>query len=114
MIPRAPFARIVREIVHGIDDKLKIQKQAFEALQESAEMYLVQTFEDALLLTEHRRCVTVEARDLKLVQRIQTPSFRSQNNGNVNSEATMANEANGTNFGGDDDDDNDDDYDENE
>lgn len=76
MIPRAPFQRIIREIVHEIDPELSIQKQAYEALQESAEKYLVQTFEDALLLTEHRRCITVDAKDVKLVQRIQTPEFR--------------------------------------
>lgn len=61
-----------------------IQKRANEALQESAEMFLVQTFEDALLLTEHRRRVTVNAQDMQLVQRIQTPGFRYQSANNTN------------------------------
>lgn len=92
----------MRGIVHGINPKLLIQKQAFEALQESAEMYLVQTFEDALLLTEHRRCVTVDAKDMKLVQKIQTPGFRSRSNESANIVAEDANDANETNATGSD------------
>lgn len=61
-----------------------IQKRANEALQESAEMFLVQTFEDALLLTEHRRRVTVNAQDMQLVQRIQTTGFRYQSANQTN------------------------------
>lgn len=61
-----------------------IQKRANEALQESAEMFLVQTFEDALLLTEHRRRVTVNAQDMQLVQRIQTTGFRYQSANKTN------------------------------
>lgn len=41
-------------------------------------MYLVQTFEDAQLLAEHRRCATVDAKDMNLVVRIQTHRERSQ------------------------------------
>lgn len=80
LIPRAAFHRVVREIVQDIGSEHLIQKQAFEALQESAEMYVVQMFEDARLLTEHRRCVTVDAKDLKLVQKIKTHDSRSQFN----------------------------------
>lgn len=87
LIPRAPFLRVVREILHDINPELLIQKQACEALQESSEMYLVQTFEDALLLAEHRRCVTVDAKDVKLVQRLRAPESRYspiENNNDTN------------------------------
>lgn len=96
MIPRAAFQRIVRETVNDINENLLIQKEAYEALQESAEMYLVQTFEDAVLLTEHRRCITVEPKDLKLVQRMQTPALRSQPIANANKDDKSANNANAT------------------
>lgn len=104
MIPKAAFHRLVREIVQNIKADLLIQKQAFEALQESAEMYLVQTFEDALLATQHRRCITVDAKDMKLVRKIQTPGFRTQSNESGDTAAESANETNAT--GSDEEDDN--------
>lgn len=72
LLPRAPFRRLVRAIVLDCNPQLFIQNQTFEALQESAEMYIVQTFEDALLLTQHRHCITVELRDMRLAQQIKS------------------------------------------
>lgn len=80
-----------------INPDLLIQKLACEALQESAEMYMVQTFEDALLLTHHRRCVTVEAKDLKLVQRLQKPESRYQFAAETNKDVNGVNEDKDTN-----------------
>lgn len=85
----------MREIVYGINNELRLQKLALEALQESAEMFVVQTFEDALLLTTHRRCVTVEAKDIKMVQMIKTPNRSSfQSNENDNTDADRAENTN--------------------
>lgn len=88
LIPRAAFERIIREIVHNINDQLFIQKQAYEALQQSAEMYLVQTFEDAQLLAIHRRCVTVDAKDMNLVRIFQPNRLRYQTIENVHHDGT--------------------------
>lgn len=96
MIPRAPFQRVVRDNLHDINPELLVQKLALEALQESAEMYLVQTFEDALLLAEHRRCITVDAKDIKLIQRIKTPELRYCPIEKSNNAAASANETNAT------------------
>jgi len=47
LIPKAPFVRLVREIMHGITigQHYHIQASALEALQEAAEAALVNEFE---------------------------------------------------------------------
>jgi histone H3/H4 len=49
---------------------LRIQALALEALQEAAEMYVVQFFEDSLLCAVHAKRVTLMANDLQLARRI--------------------------------------------
>ena len=47
LIPRLPFARLVREIMQQhTTDTFRIQAEALMALQEAAEAYLVHLFED--------------------------------------------------------------------
>jgi histone H3/H4 len=48
----------------------RIRTLALEALQEAAEMYVVQFFEDSLLCAVHAKRVTLMANDLQLVRRI--------------------------------------------
>jgi histone H3/H4 len=48
----------------------RIQTLALEALQEAAEMYVVQLFEDSLLCAVHAKRVTLMANDLQLARRI--------------------------------------------
>jgi histone H3/H4 len=48
----------------------RIQALALEALQEAAEMYLVQFFEDSLLCAIHARRVTLMVIDMQLARRI--------------------------------------------
>ncbi|XP_008559525.1 uncharacterized protein LOC103579780 isoform X1 [Microplitis demolitor] len=73
LIPKLPFSRLVREIMHelfprqGID---RMQATALEALQEATEMYLVQFFEDAVLLAYHCKRVTLMHRDMILMRRL--------------------------------------------
>ena len=46
LIPKAPFARCVREILHDLGcGDMRIQASALDALQESAEALLVAEFE---------------------------------------------------------------------
>jgi len=48
----------------------RIQLLALEALQEAAEMYVVQFFEDSFLCAIHAKRVTLMANDLRLARRI--------------------------------------------
>ena len=49
LIPRLPFQRLVREVLLGMKANFRLQSLALEALQESAEMFLVERFADANL-----------------------------------------------------------------
>ncbi|GMT04370.1 hypothetical protein PENTCL1PPCAC_26544 [Pristionchus entomophagus] len=73
LIPRFPFRRIVREIMERYNngqDPLRIQSLAVDALQEAAEAYLVNLFEDANMAAIHARRVTIMPKDLDLVRKI--------------------------------------------
>ncbi|KDR06480.1 Histone H3-like centromeric protein A [Zootermopsis nevadensis] len=71
LIPKLAFARVVKEIIMAfIPENYRIQALALEALQEAAEMYMVQYFEDAMLCSVHARRVTLMANDMQLARRI--------------------------------------------
>ncbi|XP_012266841.2 histone H3.3 type c-like isoform X1 [Athalia rosae] len=73
VIPKASFSRLVREIVFDLfprHDNYRIQLKALEALQEATEMYMVQFFEDAVLLTLHAKRVTLHLPDMRLLRRL--------------------------------------------
>ena len=75
LIPCIHFGRLVHELMEeythkeGIPMK-RIQRQALEALQEVAEMYLVQQFKMGQLCALHANWVTVQSKDLVLAQKI--------------------------------------------
>lgn len=48
----------------------RIQATALEALQEASEMYIVQFFEDTVLLAMHAKRVTVMRNDMILMRRL--------------------------------------------
>lgn len=73
LIPKAPFARLVREVISELfPNNLvnRIQSTALEALQEAAEAYLVQFFEDCVLLSLHAKRVTLYIQDMILMRRL--------------------------------------------
>ncbi|GAB1861335.1 Histone H3.3-like [Camponotus japonicus] len=73
LIPRLPFSRLIREIMLDLFPRQeinKIQATALEALQEATEMYIVQFFEDALLLALHAKRVTLMRHDMVLMRRL--------------------------------------------
>ena len=81
MLKRAPFQRLVRQIVRTIDPDLRFYAQALIALQESSEAYLTGIFEDANLCALHAKRVTVMKKDMDLARRIRGDSnndFRDQ------------------------------------
>ncbi|XP_043668730.1 histone H3.3-like [Vespula pensylvanica] len=71
LIPRAPFIRLVRQIFIELYSTIyRIQLVALEALQEALEMYMIQFFEDSLLLTNHAKRVTLQKDDMLLNRRL--------------------------------------------
>jgi len=74
LIPKLPFARLVREIATNISGHmavdLRFQVSALMALQEASEMFLVTLLEDTNLCAIHAKRVTIMPKDLKLAQRI--------------------------------------------
>ena len=71
IIPKAPFSRLVREIMEEYADKAdRIQSTALEALQEAAEDILVSFFQDSVLCMIHAKRVTLKPIDMALALRI--------------------------------------------
>ena len=72
LIKKAPFIRLVKEILHGKLDKTEIRKQciAVEALQEAAEYYITNLFDDANLCALHAKRITLQPKDMQLAMRI--------------------------------------------
>ncbi|XP_070153071.1 uncharacterized protein [Polyergus mexicanus] len=73
LIPKRPFSRLIREIMIDLFPRQeinKIQASALEALQEATEMYMVQFFEDAMLLALHAKRVTLMRHDMILMRRL--------------------------------------------
>ena len=71
LVPKAPFQRIVREIVTDIKgESLKWQTKALDALHLATEAYLIGLFEDSNLCVTHAKRVTIMPRDISLARRI--------------------------------------------
>ena len=80
LLRKRPFARLVREIVQDLHTKtglgrtfvgeLRFQGTAFLALQEAAEAYLVQLFDDANHAAIHAKRVTIMVKDIQLARRV--------------------------------------------
>mgnify|MGYP002138983732 CR=1 FL=1 len=70
LIRRLPFQRLVREIAQEFKDDIRFQGEALQALQESAEAYLTDLFEDTNLCSIHAKRVTIMPKDVRLAQRI--------------------------------------------
>lgn len=52
---------------------MRLQAMALECLRESSESYLVNLFEDAALCCHHRKRVTTEVQDVRLIQVFRGP-----------------------------------------
>ena len=74
LIRKLPFARLCRQICREHftlpGQEFRWQPSALGALQEAAEAYLVQLFEDANLCCIHSKRVTIMRRDIQLARRI--------------------------------------------
>lgn len=70
VIRKAPFQRVVRQIVMGKQLSLRFQSSALLALQQEAEAYIVGLFEDCNLCAIHAKRVTVMPKDITLARRL--------------------------------------------
>ncbi|KAL8914571.1 MAG: hypothetical protein Q9172_007060 [Xanthocarpia lactea] len=74
LILKFPFSRLVREIALSLvpigGETLRWQSQAIQALQESAEAFMVHLFEDTNLCAIHAKRVTIMQKDVQLARRI--------------------------------------------
>jgi histone H3 len=70
LIRKVPFQRLVREVAMGIKTDLRFQSTALLALQEAAEAYLVNLFEDTNLCAIHAKRVTIMPKDMALARRL--------------------------------------------
>lgn len=89
LIPRAPFARLVREVMQDLytkrdgkfykfnlkaDPPTRWSAQALLAIQAAAEPYLVDLMQEGLCVAIHAKRVTLTAKDMRLVRRIRNNS----------------------------------------
>ncbi|KFB39476.1 hypothetical protein ZHAS_00006970 [Anopheles sinensis] len=75
IIPKLPFGRVIREILTDYSDSgLRVTLEMLECLQEAAEIYIVQLFEDAYRCTVHRGRVTLIPKDIQLALMIRRES----------------------------------------
>jgi len=70
LIRKLPFQRLVREVASSYHDNIRFQAAAIAGLQEAAEGYLIELFEDTNLCAIHAKRVTIMAKDIRLARRI--------------------------------------------
>ena len=71
IIPRAPFARVVKEAMDKFSDSVtRVQAQAVMALQHATEDLAVDLFQDSVLCMAHAKRVTIKPVDMSLAIRI--------------------------------------------
>jgi histone H3 len=70
LIRKAAFQRLIREITQGIKTDLRFQSTALLAVQEAAELFLVELFQDTNLCAIHAHRVTIQPKDIQLARRI--------------------------------------------
>lgn len=70
LIPKAPFQRLVKEVLQEQKEGTRLQLDALKVLQEASEAYLVDLFEAAQLCAIHAKRITLMNKDIQLAQRI--------------------------------------------
>eukprot|EP01061_Rhynchopus_euleeides_P023888 TRINITY_DN386_c0_g1_i5.p1 TRINITY_DN386_c0_g1~~TRINITY_DN386_c0_g1_i5.p1 ORF type:complete len:148 (+),score=84.67 TRINITY_DN386_c0_g1_i5:26-469(+) len=70
LIQKAPFQRLVREVMEKHKQDLRFRASALEAMQEASEQYLIGVFEGAVILQLHRKKKTLVQKDLHYTIRI--------------------------------------------
>ena len=68
LIRKLPFQRLVHEILQGYGVGYRVTPAMMMALQEVAEVYLVQLLEDSNLCAIHAKCITIQPKDIQLAR----------------------------------------------
>lgn len=78
-LPKLPFSRVIREILMEVSQAdTRLERKALLALQEAAEIYLTQLFEDSNLCANHSKRLTVRPIDMNLaltLRGVQDPGY---------------------------------------
>eukprot|EP01065_Artemidia_motanka_P010025 TRINITY_DN15231_c1_g4_i1.p2 TRINITY_DN15231_c1_g4~~TRINITY_DN15231_c1_g4_i1.p2 ORF type:complete len:143 (+),score=59.20 TRINITY_DN15231_c1_g4_i1:72-500(+) len=64
LLQKAPFQRLVREVLNKYKEDAMFRKSALAAFQDAAESYAVNLFEHAVILQLHRKRKTMVHRDI--------------------------------------------------
>lgn len=72
LIRNLPFQRLVKQIAQGFMIDIRFQSNVVSVLQQAAEAYLVELFEDTNLCAIHAGRVTIMANDMQLARRIRS------------------------------------------
>jgi len=78
IIPKAAFCRLVKEVGQDYRTDLRWHSDAITALQEAAEMFLVQNFENANLIAIFAKRITITPKDLQLARKLNTIKLNQQ------------------------------------
>ena len=70
LIQKAPFQRLIREVMDKHKQDMRFRPSALEAIQEATEQYLISVFEGAVILQLHRKKKTLIQKDLSYTVRI--------------------------------------------
>ena len=70
LICKLPFQHLVRKILQGYGVGYRVTPAMMMALQEAAEVYLVQLLEDSNLCAIHAKRITIQPKDIQLARRI--------------------------------------------
>ena len=70
LIRKITFQRLVREVCRTLNPELRFQSLALQALQEAAEAYLVNMFDQCNDICLHSKRVTLQVKDIMLWKRL--------------------------------------------
>ena len=70
LICKLQFQHLVHEILQGFGVGFRVAPAMMMALQEAAEVYLVQLLEDSNLCAIHAKCITIQPKYIQLARRI--------------------------------------------
>ena len=70
LIPKASFARLVREVTESIKKGMRFTASALESVQTASEEYIVKLLNDANLCASHGKRITIMEKDILLARRI--------------------------------------------
>eukprot|EP00758_Cryptobia_borreli_P001912 Tbor_TRINITY_DN2635_c0_g1::TRINITY_DN2635_c0_g1_i1::g.17984::m.17984/K11253/H3; histone H3 len=75
LIRKAPFVRLIKELLNKTKESMRLSPSASEAIQEATEAYMVSLLSDANLCSIHAKRVTIMPRDLRLARRLRGDRF---------------------------------------